>query len=272
MRRHQRTCSTSSRIWRSRCGSRRFRGCTGAGLRRGSRMLECRIERPAGAAGAHNARSGECACLPSCGHRGHAVIHGRPLRAIAARGLRVLQLDGGRRVMSPAGCGQLSRCRAGRDAAGAAIVAYVAHGDVVDHGFRVHVRDIGDTDVIHGPVIEERAVVPIAALVSYTGVTETVADAPVKADGRPPVSSVPAVGSVAPAPVPGRPECALEGRRYPRARNPVVSIVRIPRPVSGRPDIPGPGTYRLLVNRQRRRSNAHRYAHANADLGARGCR
>jgi len=269
---HQWTCSTASRIRCSRCGRGCLRSVSGTSLRRRRRVFKFRIEFSPGAAGSHHAWSAQCARLPGCGYRRYPVIHGRPLRAIGTRRIRMLQLDGSRRIMSPARCRQLSRRRPGSDPAGAAVVAHVVHGDVVDHRLVVDVGDVGRGDVVHGPVVEKGAVVPIAARVSQTGVAETVVNAPIKADCRPPVSGVPSIHSVIPSPVAGCPEGALKRRHYPRARHPVVAVIRIPRPVSGRPDISRPGADRLFVNRQRRRCNSHRYADAKADLGARGCR
>lgn len=105
-----------------------------------------------------------------------------------------------------------------------------------------------DVHVIHPSVIEEVAAVPAAAEVAGAGVAESVVDAAVEADFRAPVSGVPEIGAVGPAPVAGRPEKTYLGRFHPRARDPEISSVVAIAPVARRPDIAIAGANGLRVN------------------------
>lgn len=131
-----------------------------------------------------------------------------------------------------------------------------------DYGTAVNISHIHHVDVEHGAVVEECAASPFPASETNSGVTEAVVNASVETNVRSPVSSVPTVETTFVAPIAGRPEHA-DGRNDPRARNPVVAAVFIPRPVAWRPEIAGAGADRLRIHRQCRRSDAHRDANSN---------
>ena len=70
------------------------------------------------------------------------------------------------------------------------------------------------------------------------------------------------VNAVVPSPVAGSPQQA-DGTDHPGAGHPVVTGVVVPGPVAGSPQIAGAGAERLLINRQRGRSDADRDADRN---------
>ena len=179
-----------------------------------------------------------------------AVIHRRQARPIAGGVLFVLLLDGGRRRPLAAGPRPGRRGRLHACSAGAAVVADPSRRRVVDRRV-IGVVHVGDIDVVHRAVVVERAAVPVAAVVAVTGVAEAVVHAAVIADARTPVAGVPEIQAVAPAPVAGRPQRALERRKDPRSRHPVVADGSIG-PVTRRPDVARPRRERLHVDGQRR--------------------
>src|SRR5215467_14097857 len=133
--------------------------------------------------------------------------------------------------------GELRAARPCLDAARAAIEAGVIDRDVIDHRAVVNVGDIGVAHIGHGAVVVELAVAPFTADEAHAAVAEAVIHAAIEADGRPPVTDVPDVGAIDPAPVAGRPQ-EPDGRQYPGARHPVIAFV--PRPVAWRPDVARP--------------------------------
>jgi hypothetical protein len=126
------------------------------------------------------------------------VVEGK--RRVFRSGLHVMCLRLCRRHMLLVGGGNLlgrrPRCRA----AGTAVVAHV--GGIVDHnGLVIDVVDLHVRDVVDGPVVEEIAVAPIAALVAGAGIAEAIRYAAVKADFRTPIAFVKGIGVVVPAPI-----------------------------------------------------------------------
>src|SRR6202011_1033560 len=103
------------------------------------------------------------------------------------------------------------------DAAFSAVVAYVPHV-IDDHGLVVDIRHV--CDVVHGPVVEEDAVSPIASLITETAIPESVVDAAIKPDVRPPVAFVENKKAVAPTPPSWCPEELGFRNQYPSARHP----------------------------------------------------
>jgi len=76
---------------------------------------------------------------------------------------------------------------------------------VHDHGLVVNIRDIGDADIGDRAVVVEIPSSPFAAHKSHSGITESIINAAVKPNMRPPISRVPSVESATPSPVTGRP-------------------------------------------------------------------
>src|SRR6185369_16976054 len=100
--------------------------------------------------------------------------------------------------------------------------------------------------------VAKDAVSPVAALVAGAHIAETVIDAAVVSNMRPPVSGVPSIKTVPPAPIPRRPE-QTDGRRlHPGSRHPVIAVGTI-LPKAGRPNVAGSGNFRLIVDGQFRR-------------------
>jgi hypothetical protein len=127
---------------------------------------------------------------------------------------------------------------------------------VDDDRLVIDVRDIGDVNVGHAAVVKEAVAAPIPAEKSYTRITEAVIDAAIEADVRSPITAIPDVQTVIPAPVARSPKHA-DRSKHPRAGHPVVAIVVIPRPVARRPDVALCWTDGLHINRQWRRPDSN---------------
>src|SRR5208282_4609426 len=102
--------------------------------------------------------------------------------------------------------------------------------------------------------VKEPAVAPFTAVESAAAVAEAVVYSAVEADVRPPISGVPAIKSIHPAPVAGGPEKTWCGSRNPGAGNPVIAIVA-PSPVTRGPHVARLRANWLYVDGQRRRAN-----------------
>ena len=192
-----------------------------------------------------------------CGDRRVAVVRRGQQRPIAMGGDDLGVLLTGWRQVSVVGVRLLLRGRPGRQPADAAVVAHAARIVVVDDGAVVHVGYVNAAEVIHGVVVGEVAMIPVAALVSDAAIPEAVIDAAVEADGQPPVSCVPGIRPIIPAPVAGRPQQTGSRRQGPGAGHPIIAGVAI-RPITGGPDVAGRRDRRLLIDGQRRRRDRGR--------------
>lgn len=137
---------------------------------------------------------------------------------------------------------------------------------VDDNRLVVDVRDICDVNVGDATVVKVPVALPIPAEKSGAGVTKAIINAAVETDVRSPIAAIPNVETVIPAPVAGGPKHS-DGSKHPSARNPVVAIVVIPRPVARRPDITLSWTQGLNINGQRRWTDPDR--NSDADFGRR---
>jgi hypothetical protein len=175
--------------------------------------------------------------------------------------LLVLNLRADRRHVSLVDRSFLLRSGSSTDPAVATVVADV-RVVIDDNRLVIDVSYIGDVNVVHAPVVKEPVAVPISAIKTITGVSKPVIDTAIKSDMRPPISIVPGIDAIVPAPVARGPKHA-DGSEHPRARHPVVAIIVIPCPVAGSPDVAGSGTEWLNVNRQRWRTNPDRNSYPN---------
>jgi hypothetical protein len=106
----------------------------------------------------------------------------------------------------------------------APVIADAVDGCVVDNGLVVHIGDVHIADIGHRPVVGENSIVPASAFEPDAGVAETLVDATVEADLRPPVAFIPNESATAPAPEARSPEHTGNGRLHPSAGNPVVAV------------------------------------------------
>src|SRR5580704_19256005 len=144
----------------------------------------------------------------------------------------------------------------GVDPVGPVEAGAVDHGGVVDHRVvDVRVVDNRPVNVQDGAVIGKVSAFPATAIKARSAIAEAVVHATVKADMGSPVTGMPEVSSATPAPVAGCPENTRPGSTYPGSGHPEVARIAVS-PVSRRPKIAVPGTHRLSVNRQHRRSAA----------------
>ena len=112
-----------------------------------------------------------------------ALVHVVELLAILCGFALVLILRGhGWDAGAAVGC-DLGGLRAYVDAATTAVVGDAVDGGVVDDDRAVvDVGDASDIDAIHGAVVVEVISIPVAAVVTHTGVAEAVVDATIEAD------------------------------------------------------------------------------------------
>src|SRR5262249_36327907 len=123
--------------------------------------------------------------------------------------------------------------------------------------------------VVHFTIVEKMSAIPTAALVTVPGISEAVVDASVETDDRSPISSRESIATSVPSPVAWRPEVSGLWRENPSSRHPiVVTVFVIPSPITRSPNIVVAGAWRLLVNRQIRRSEIN--TDAKRDLGSCG--
>src|SRR5271155_2221 len=138
------------------------------------------------------------------------------------------------------------------DATPSAVVADAIDGDVVDDGLvDVDIADDGGVYAADRSVVVEAVSAPVAAFITSAVVAEAVVHAAVEADMRAPVSGVPEVAAITPAPISRRPEHTDCRSEHPGSGNPVV-VVAIPCPVAGCPDVVGTGANGLGIDRQGR--------------------
>ena len=121
-------------------------------------------------------------------------------------------------------------------------------------GFNVNslLVDMSDRDIpkiVDRTIVDEHAIVPLAALVTDAAVTIAVIDTAIKTNVGAPIACVPYVDTVTPGPITGRPQQAHSRRQHPGARNPVISN-RADTPVARGPYVTGCRNRRLLIDRQ----------------------
>jgi len=138
-----------------------------------------------------------------------------------------------------------------------ATIAHAIDGVLGDNRVVVNVTNDRGVYVGHAGVIEILATAPGSAVKACAGITETVVDAAVEADGSSPVTSVPNVVAFVEGPVAGSPEKSDSWRSNPHSWNPKVTIISIS-PVTRHPKVTTSGTKRLGVNRQQRWTNTNR--------------
>jgi hypothetical protein len=125
----------------------------------------------------------------------------------------------------------------------------IHHDRVIPESAAIHIHVVeARADVHIGSVIGKIPAVPSAADKTDTEETKSVVDAAIVADLRSPITGMPHIKTVAPAPITGRPVHSRLRRRHPGAGNPVVAV----RPVGPVTRLPHPsrlGARRLVVNR-----------------------
>src|SRR5271156_1176844 len=157
-----------------------------------------------GLRGYHSA-SAEFAWLGCSCHCRTAMIRAGEQRPGFAGRFPLLHLCRDCRSVRFMGVRHLLRSRPNRDSALAAIERNV--GSIVDDDRAVHVdvRDGGGIYVHHGGVVKELSAAPFAAIKSVAAVTEAIVNAAVESNLRSPVTGIPGIGTVIPAPISGRP-------------------------------------------------------------------
>src|SRR4029077_14392756 len=137
--------------------------------------------------------------------------------------------------------------RARRDAAGAAGIADVIDGDVIDYRRVVDVGDMNVGNIIDAAVVIELVATPVTALIAMTGVAVAVVHTAVEADLRPPEAGIPEIEPIPPAPIARCPQKSHLGRLNPSPGYPEIPV-RTVGPVSRGPDIAWRRNRRLYVH------------------------
>lgn len=126
-------------------------------------------------------------------------------------------------------------------------------------------------EVAIGAVVPEAATIPVTAIEAGAEVTEAVINAAVVANRGSPVTGMPEVSAVTPAPPAWGPKGTHIRRKHPGAVDPVITV-RAVGPVTGSPDITITRGYRLRIHRNRGWGNAHRDKHGSVRRrGNNGC-
>src|SRR5215469_8933703 len=131
--------------------------------------------------------------------------------------------------------------RPSRNSTISTVVAHPVHGSVHDRSV-VDVVNFGHVNVRNRPVVKEMSALPSPAFVAVAEVPVAVVDATVESDHRSPISGKESVTASFPSPVGRSPVIVRLRCQYPCARNPVIPILVIPRPISGSPDVIRAGT------------------------------
>jgi len=180
-------------------------------------------------------------------NRGFSVIRRRKGSGVHTRCARMLGLEICRFLMRLLRRGFFFRRRRRNRSVLASIEAGVIGGHVVgDDLFIIDVCDVRAADVVDGAIVEERTVIPAAALITGAAITKAVRNSAVKTDVRTPIALVEYIEAVYKPPISGRPEQARMRRRNPGTRHPVV-IQIVPSPIPRRPHVTGRGKRRLIV-------------------------
>jgi hypothetical protein len=111
---------------------------------------------------------------------------------------------------------------------------------VVDDRGVVGVVNDGHIHVVYGAIVGETPAFPASAEIANSDITESIIYAAIKSDVRSPITGVPEIAPVTPAPVAGGPQKPYTWRQHPSAGHPIIIIVAIS-PIAGRPDIALPG-------------------------------
>ena len=163
-------------------------------------------------------------------------------------------------------CLQFCRCWRGANAACAPVKAgAVVHRRIVDDSPVVRIVNDRCVDAHHRAVIKETSAAPVPSTKADSAIAEAIVDAPVEANMRPPVTSVPCIQTTTIAPITRRPKNTNRWRVYPHARDPVVAC-RLVAPIARRPHISIPRTNRLRINRKNWRRNRNRHKDASKRL------
>src|SRR5215469_9614504 len=128
------------------------------------------------------------------------------------------------------------RTRPRRDATVSTVVADAVHCSVHDRGV-VDVVNFRHVHVGDRPVVIEMSAIPASALVAVSEVAVSVVDPTIKSNHWPPISWEESVTASFPRPVCRSPVIVTLRCEYPCARDPVIPIFVIPRPIAGSPDV-----------------------------------
>lgn len=99
-----------------------------------------------------------------------------------------------------------------------------------------------------GAIIKEMAAFPMATPEPGSEITKSIVNSAVESDVRAPITDVPKVASITPAPPPWSPKESDRRRQYPHTGDPIIVVVS-PAPISRAPQVSIPRAGRLIVDR-----------------------
>ena len=150
----------------------------------------------------------------------------------------------------------LRSCRPRRHTALPTVETGVIDRGVIHHRLRVGVVNVGDIHVAYLSVVIKLLALPMSPTVTLAVIAKAVINSAVEPDRGTPVAAIPRISAVAPAPVPRGPQQTNRRRLYPGPGDPKVALLLII-PITGGPDPALLDKHRLLIHRQRRRSDGN---------------
>ena len=139
------------------------------------------------------------------------------------------------------------------------VIARARHVPIILDPRLVNIVNSALIHIVHRAVVVEPPSLPASSLVSASGVSISIINSAVESDFWSPISVVKAIPVAFVTPISRRPQISWLRRFHPRSRHPVVVIfIVVPRPISGRPDVPFAWDRRLFIHRQFRRCEIHR--------------
>jgi hypothetical protein len=152
----------------------------------------------------------------------------------------------------------------GGDPARAVEARSIVHDrSVVNHrAVNVYIAHNGCVHVHNGSVVAERSAGPHTTPETNTTIPESVVDAAIESDVRPPITAVPSIDAAAKTPISRSPKHAYPGWLNPDAGNPIIAVGSV-RPIAGIPKIAIDRAAWLHVDGQDRRGNCDRNGYAS---------
>jgi hypothetical protein len=155
--------------------------------------------------------------------------------------------------------GFLARRREPVDAAMTSVIADSTPISAVNDGGIVNVVNDVYIYTQHGPVVIETPIVPASAFEAFSEIAKSVVNPAIKAYLWTPIPIVKSEPAIQPCPIGRGPKKSNFRSQHPGAGHPVIVLVVVaPGPVAWRPEITVAGAERLLIKRDRRRTESHR--------------
>lgn len=120
----------------------------------------------------------------------------------------------------------------------------------------IDVIEMPAAEVVVATVVAEAAVIPVATVEASAEVAKAIVDAAIVANGWTPITCIPKVAAITPAPITRSPKSIDVRRLNPGSIDPLVTVTS-PGPIAWSPYVTIAGDRWLSVYRYRRRSDSH---------------